>query len=72
MGKLRPLLQRNIIKILEKNGFKEVRAGKHITFKKTISHGKILTTWVPHHKEVTIFVLKYIIKQTGKSREEFY
>lgn len=71
MGKLKPLKQREVIRILEKNGFKKVRSGKHITFKKIISPEKILTTWVPHHKIVTLFVIEYIIKQTGKPREEF-
>jgi len=72
MAKLRPLSQDKVIKILESNGFKQVRSRKHITFKKTDSQGKVWTTWVPHHKEVTLFVIKYIIKQTGKPREEFY
>ena len=69
-GKLRPLQQSRVITILEKNGFTKVRSGKHITFKKNIN-GKVLTTWVPHHSEVTIFVIKYIIRQSGKTREEF-
>lgn len=30
-----------------------------------------LTTWVPHHKEVTVFVIQYIIRQTEKPRSEF-
>lgn len=71
MAKLRPLPQYKVIQILKKNGFQEVRSGKHITFKKITSDGKVLTTWVPHHKEVTVFVIKYIIRQTGKAREEF-
>ena len=66
------LPQRKIIKVLESNGFKRVRSRTHITFKKRISDTKVLTTWVPHHKMITIFVVKYIIKQTGKSKEEFY
>ena len=70
MGKLRPLPQRRVIQILKKNGFREARSGKHITFKK-VSNGRVLTTWVPHHREVTVFVIKYIIKQAEKSREEF-
>jgi predicted RNA binding protein YcfA (HicA-like mRNA interferase family) len=70
--KLHPLPQHKIIKILESNGFHRVRSRKHITFKKKDSRGRVVTTWVPHHKEVTVFVLKYIIKQTGKSSEEFY
>ncbi|RLI94777.1 MAG: hypothetical protein DRO94_02015 [Candidatus Altiarchaeales archaeon] len=70
--KLRPLPRRKVIRVLEKNGFKQVRSGKHITFKKIDTTGKVLTTWVPHHKEVTIFVIGYIAKQTGKTRDEFY
>lgn len=49
-----------------------MRARKHLTFKRVDPDGKVWTTWVPHHREVTIFVLTYIIKQTGKRREEFY
>ena len=70
--KLSPLPQRKVIKILVNNGFKKARSGKHITFKRVNSDGKILTTWVPHHKEVTVFVIQYIISQTGKPRKEFY
>jgi len=33
---------------------------------------RMLITWVPLHKEVTLFVVKHIIRQTGKLREEFY
>ncbi len=71
MGKLRPLNTNEVIKILEKNGFNKVRSRKHTTFKKILPSGEILTTWVPHGNEVTIFVLQYIIKQTRKLREEF-
>ncbi|MDD5163667.1 MAG: type II toxin-antitoxin system HicA family toxin [Candidatus ainarchaeum sp.] len=71
MPKLQPLKQSKVIKILESNCFVQARSGKHITFKKTDSQGKVLTTWVPHHKEVTVFVIKYIIRQTGKPKEEF-
>jgi len=71
MAKLRPLSQRKVIEILKSNGFQEVRSGKHITFKKTNSAGNVLTTWVPHHSEVSVFVITFIIKQTGKPREEF-
>lgn len=72
IAKLHPLRQSKVIKILKKNGFKKAREGRHIVFKKTKPNGKILTTYVPRHREVTIFVLQYIIKQTEKSREEFY
>jgi predicted RNA binding protein YcfA (HicA-like mRNA interferase family) len=69
--RLKPLPQNKVIQILEKNGFRKVKSGKHITFKKTLSDGRVLTTWVPHHREVTFFVIQYIIKQTEKSRSEF-
>ena len=70
--KLRPLPQHKVIKILEANGFHRVRSRKHITFKKEDSGARVWTTWVPKHKEVTVFVLKSIIRQSGKSREEFF
>jgi len=47
-----------------------LRSGKHITFKKRVGD-RVLTTWVPHHREVTVFVIQYIIKQTEKERSEF-
>lgn len=71
MGKLKPLPQNKVIKILNKNGFKKIRKGKHITFKKIKKDGRILTTWIPYHKEISLFVIKYIIKQTEKSPTEF-
>ena len=71
MGKLKPIAPAKVIRILEKHGFEKVMSRKHTTFKKTESSGKVLTTWVPHGKEVTVFVLQYIIKQTGIPREEF-
>jgi len=71
MGKLRTLLQKKVIQIIKNNGFEEVRAGKHITFKKILSDNRVFTTWVPHHREVTVFVIQHIIKQTEKSRSEF-
>jgi predicted RNA binding protein YcfA (HicA-like mRNA interferase family) len=70
MAKLRPLSQRKVIEILRSNGFEEVRSSKHITFKKKVGD-RVLTTWVPHHNEVTVFVIQYIIKQADKPRSEF-
>ena len=71
MAGARPLSQRKVIKILESNGFERVRSSKHITYKKN-DNGKKLTTYVPPHNEVSVFVLRYIIQQTGKAREEFW
>lgn len=70
MARLRPLPRRKVIDVLKSNGFEEVRSGKHTTFKKRIGD-RVLTTWVPHHSEVTVFVIQYIIKQTEKERSEF-
>jgi len=71
MAGLKPIAPSKVINILEKHGFRKVRSRKHTTFKKTHSSGKILTTWVPHGDKVTVFVLKYIIKQTEIPKEEF-
>jgi len=71
MAKLKPLKQIKVISILQANGFKRGKAGRHITFKKRLPSGNVLTTWVPHHREVSLFVIGYIIKQTGKSKKEF-
>ncbi len=70
MARLRPLPRRRVIEILKANGFQEVRSGKHLTLKKAVP-GRVLTTWVPHHREVTLFVTQYIIKQAEKERSEF-
>jgi predicted RNA binding protein YcfA (HicA-like mRNA interferase family) len=70
MARLRPLSRRRVIEVLKSNGFEEVRSGKHTTFKRKVGD-RVLTTWVPHHNEVTIFVIQYIIKQTEKDRSEF-
>ncbi|MDG6964187.1 MAG: type II toxin-antitoxin system HicA family toxin [Nitrososphaerota archaeon] len=70
MARLRPLRRRKVVDVLKSNGFEEVRSGKHATFKKKIGD-RMLTTWVPHHSEVTVFVIQYIIKQTEKDRSEF-
>jgi predicted RNA binding protein YcfA (HicA-like mRNA interferase family) len=70
MARLRPLPRRKVIDVLKSNGFEEVRSSKHITFKKKVGD-RILTTWVPHHSEITVFVIQYIIKQTEKERSEF-
>lgn len=56
-GKLRPLLQKKVIQILLDNGFEQVRSESHITFKRIDKDGRVLTTWVPHHREVTLFVI---------------
>ncbi len=71
MGRLKPLPQKVVIRILEKHGFVHVRSAKHLTFKRTELDGRVLTTWVPKHREVSAFVTNYIIRQSEISRAEF-
>ena len=72
MAKIKPLKQSFIISVLKRNGFKQVHSGKHISFKRCLENGEVLTTWVPHHKEISIFVINYLIKQTRKGKDEFW
>lgn len=72
MSKAKPLKRKFVVSILEQNGFREIRSGKHTTFKKRVENGEMLTTWVPHHEEVSAFVIRYIIRQTRKPKEEFW
>lgn len=65
------MLQKEVIAILESNGFHLARSASHMTFKKTKTDGSVLTTWVPHHREVTVYVIQHIIRQTEKDRKEF-
>jgi hypothetical protein len=48
-----------------------VRSESHMTFKKFEKDGTVLTTWVPHHREVSVFVIQHIIRQSGIDRSEF-
>jgi predicted RNA binding protein YcfA (HicA-like mRNA interferase family) len=72
MTNVKPLKRKFVISVLERNGFKEVRSRKHTTFKKYLDSGEVLTTWIPHHAEISVFVINYIIKQTKKPKEEFW
>ena len=72
MAKLRPRSKRDILDILHGNGFQEAGGTRHIKLKKTLADGTILTTYVSRgSNEIPVQIIKYIIKQTGKSREEF-
>lgn len=51
---------RELQRLLEKNGFKLLRAQKHYFY----SNGSISLT-VPRHKEVQLFLARKIIKQAG-------
>ena len=72
MAKLRSQSKRDILEILHSNGFEEAGGTRHIKLKKTLADGTVLTTYVSRgSKEIPVQIIKYIIKQTGKPREEF-
>ncbi len=71
MGKLRTLSGREVIAILRRHGFREVRQrGSHIMMQLP-RDGTTLTVPVPDHKELAIGTLLSIIRQSGLAREEF-
>ena len=72
MPKLIPLSKRDILTILHNNGFVEIGGTRHIKLQKTLADGTVLTTYVSRgSNEIPVKIIKYIMKQTGKLREEF-
>lgn len=51
---------RELISILERNGYQLIRANKHYLF----NRGSVSVT-VPRHKEIGIYFAKKILKQAG-------
>ena len=71
MGKLRVLSGREACKVLEAEGFTEVRQrGSHIVMQKR-SENTTTTVPVPDHKELKIGTLASIIRQSGLPRSMF-
>lgn len=71
MGKLRVLSGKEICKILEDNGFIEVRQkGSHIVMQKEIEDST-LTAIVPNHSPVKVGTLMSIIRQSQLPRSLF-
>ena len=71
MAKLPTLSGKEVCKILEKHGFKEVRRrGSHIAMQRSTPDSTI-TVPVPDHKEIRAGTLMSIIRQSGLSRSEF-
>ncbi len=71
MSKLRVLSGKEVCKILEKYGFKEVRRkGSHIVMQKRVKNSTI-TVPVPNHKELKRGTLLSIIRQSGVPKGEF-
>ena len=71
MGKLRVLSGREVCKILQRNGFVEVRRkGSHIAMQKRAT-GITVTVIVPDHPELRIGTLQSIVRQSGLPRSVF-
>ena len=71
MPKLPILSGNDVVKILIKLGYSNIRtSGDHAILKKENREGKSVIP-VPLHRELAIGTLKSIIKQAGLEREEF-
>ena len=71
MGKLRVLSGKELCRILNQNGFSEVRRrGSHVVMQKKTSDSSI-TVSVPDNAELRIGTLKAIIRQSHLPRSLF-
>ncbi|MEH2391178.1 MAG: type II toxin-antitoxin system HicA family toxin [Nostoc sp.] len=71
MGKLRVLSTREVCRILEENGFVQVRQrGSHIIMQMQTEDSTI-TVPVPNYEELRIGTLRSIIRQSGLPRVLF-
>ena len=69
MGKIRERTANDVIKILNKHGFKFVSRGRHDKYR---NEEKKITVPVPvSHGYITKGVIQSLIRQTGIPREEF-
>ncbi len=69
MGKIRPLPAREVVKILEKHGFKFISRGRHDKYR---NEERNITVPVPtSHGVISKGVIQSLIRQTGILREEF-
>ena len=71
MGKLRVLSGRDVCRILEQNGFQEVRRrGSHVVMQRRSDLGTV-TVPIPNHTELKLGTLQSIIRQSGVTRTAF-
>ena len=71
MARLRVLSGRDVCRILQGNGFTEVRRrGSHVVMQRRTETGTI-TLPVPEHNEIRIGTLMAIIRQSGLPRSAF-
>lgn len=71
MGKLKVLPGKEVCRILEQNGFHQIRQkGSHIVMQKKVGETTI-TVPVPNHSEIKIGTLQSIIRQSKLNRDLF-
>ena len=71
-GKIHPMPRKEVLKILNDNGFQVISSKKHTKLKKRLPSGEVLTTLVSHHSKIQPHLIKCIIRQSKKPEEEFY
>ena len=68
---LKPLSYRQVRRKLEKAGFTITsQRGSHIKFVR-YKGDEVLTTIVPHHREISVGLLRSILRQAGLTSSEF-
>jgi len=73
MSKLPVISGKEILKLLQRKGFKVVgRKGSHTRLKKRIDSKQSLITIIPMHKELAPGTLSSILRQTKLSKEELF
>lgn len=71
MGRFRVFSGKEVIALLARHGFAEVRrGGSHVVMQKR-GEGTTVTVPVPDHAELRIGTLQSIIRQSGLPREMF-
>lgn len=69
--KLRPVSGVEVVRVLRRSGFVQVRQrGNHVTLKKQSPDGEIGCV-VPLHSQLAIGTLRGILKQAGVTSEDF-
>ena len=72
MPKLGPFSGEQIVSIMEKHGFLQVRQkGSHMIMQKRTDANSTITVPVPMHKVVKVGTLQSIIRQSGISKDAF-
>ena len=68
---LKPLSYRQVRRKLERIGFTiKSQRGSHVKFVRYDGHG-VQTAIVPHHREISVGLLRSIIRQAGLTSSEF-